>query len=407
MSGFLRSIKRYIVTAQNYHLTSLDNITRSGNITLGIRKHLDGKKYQSSRGGARIHRKIKTLVTKVENRHMLAKPVRQLDLTSIITILLESNLARMETKESIIKCALVNFQSVVNKTADLQHDLIENTFTLCALTENWIRQDDDVTSVQLCPPGFKVISISRKDKTGGGIAVVYKDTITVRSRATHSYSSMECSSFSVDLPMSTINLSAIYRPPKSGILAFAMDFLDLLENNVNENCRLLISGDFNIPMNNPDSPDTSIIQDVLDSLGLQNHIRFPIHRLQNTLDLIITEHQEIFIRKLNQGRLFSDCHLIDFKIIFTSTSAGQKISTFRKIKSIDCIAFAKDVQHQLTIEDISKVNAQECINIYHRMLRTTLDNHAPLKSKVTLDSPKLPWYNDEIGEAICRHHKAE
>ena len=109
--------------------------------------------------------------------------------------------------------------------------------------------------------------------------------------------------------MSTINLSVIYRPPNSSVMAFAMDFLDLLENNINENGRLLLLDDFNIPMNNPDSPDTSIIQDVLDSLGLQNHIRFPTHRLQNTLDLFITEHQENFITKLNQGRLFLDHYL--------------------------------------------------------------------------------------------------
>ena len=205
--------------------------------------------------------------------------------------------------------------------------------------------------------------------------MVYKDTITVRSRATHSYSSMECSSFSVDLPVSTINLSVIYRPPNSSILAFAMDFLDLLENNINESGRLLLLGDFNIPMNNPDSPDTSIIQDVLDSLGLQNHIRFPTHGLQNTLDLIITEHQENFIRKLNQGRLFSDHHLIDFEIVFTSTSAGQKISTFRKIKSIAHIAFTKDVQHQLPIEDISKINAKNALIFtmgYSELLLTTM-----------------------------------
>ena len=159
-------------------------------------------------------------------------------------------------------------------------------------------------------------------------------------------------------------------------------------------------GDFNIPINNPDSPDTNIFQDVLDSLGLHNHITFPTHRQQNTLDLIITEHQENFIRKLNQGRLFSDHYLIDFEMAFTSTSVGQKISTFKKMKSIDCIAFAKDVQHQLAIGDISKINAQECINIYYGILRTTLDNHAS-------DRPKLPLYNDEIGEAICRCYKAE
>ena len=129
MSRFLRSIKRYIITAQNYHLTSLGNMTRSGIITLGIRKHWDGKKYQRSIGRARVHRKIKIMVTEVENRCMLAKPARQLDLTSIITILLEGILARMKTKESIIECAPLNCQSVVSKTADLHHDLIQNNFT--------------------------------------------------------------------------------------------------------------------------------------------------------------------------------------------------------------------------------------------------------------------------------------
>ena len=50
---------------------------------------------------------------------------------------------------------------------------------------------------------------------------------------------------------------------------------------------------------------------------------------------------------------------------------------------------------------------KECIDIYHNILKTTLDNHSPLKSKVTSDRPELPCYSDEIGEAICRCHKAE
>ena len=134
-SKILRSIKRFVTTAQNYHLTFLDNTTRSGIITLGIRRCWSEKKYQRSRGGVRIHRKIKTVVTEVENRCKLAKPARQLDQTSIIKIHLEKYLVRLETKESINKCALVNCQSVVNKTADFQCDLIENNLTLCTLTE--------------------------------------------------------------------------------------------------------------------------------------------------------------------------------------------------------------------------------------------------------------------------------
>ena len=132
-----------------------------------------------------------------------------------------------------------------------------------------------MTPVQLCPPGFKTISISRKDRTGGDIAVVYKDTLTVIPRATHNYSSMECGSFSIDLPRPTINMSVIYRLPNSSVPVFVTDFLDLIETSINKNDKLLIVGDSNIPMNNPDSPDTNIFQDVLDSLGLHNHITFP------------------------------------------------------------------------------------------------------------------------------------
>ena len=160
-------------------------------------------------------------------------------------------------------------------------------------------------------------------------------------------------------------------------------------------------------MNNPDSPDTNILQDVLDILGLHNHITFPTHRLHNTPVLIITEHQESFIKKLNQGRLFLNHYLINFEMALTSTSVGQKISTFRKMKSINWTAFAKEVQHQLNTQDINKINAEECIDIYHNILKTTLDNHTPLKSKVTSERPKLPWYSNEIGEAIQRHCKAE
>ena len=105
--------------------------------------------------------------------------------------------------------------------------------------------------------------------------------------------------------------------------------------------------------------------------------------------------------------MFSDHYLINFEMAFTSTSVGQKISTSREIKSIDQTAFANEVQHQLNTQDINRINAEECIDIYHNILKTTLDNHAPLKSKVTSDRPKLPWYSDEIWEAIHRHCKAE
>ena len=76
---------------------------------IGMERSIEGQEKEQE-----STEKIKTLGIVVENKHMLARPTRQLDLTSNITILFKGNLVRMETKESIIKCALVNCQSVVN-----------------------------------------------------------------------------------------------------------------------------------------------------------------------------------------------------------------------------------------------------------------------------------------------------
>ena len=112
----LRSINRYVTIAQNYHLTFLDYQTRGGIINLGIRRCWNEKKYRRSRGGARTQSKTKTVVTEMDNRCKSAKPVRKLDLTSIISILLENKSTGLGSKESKIKCALVNCRSVINKT---------------------------------------------------------------------------------------------------------------------------------------------------------------------------------------------------------------------------------------------------------------------------------------------------
>ena len=61
-----------------------------------------------------------------------------------------------------------------------------------------------------------------------------------------------------------------------------------MERNINSSGKLLLTGDFNIYVNNLESPDTNTFLDVLDSFGLHNHIGFLTHHLNNTLDLVIT-----------------------------------------------------------------------------------------------------------------------
>ena len=109
-------------------------------------------------------------------------------------------------------------------------------------------------------------------------------------------------------------MAVIYRPPDKSVLSFVNDFLDYMERNINSTGKLLLAGDFNIHVNDLESPNTNTFLDVLDSFGLQNHIHFPAYCLNNTLDLVTTSGQDNFIENSTPGRLFSDHNIVYFSL---------------------------------------------------------------------------------------------
>ena len=51
---------------------------------------------------------------------------------------------------------------------------------------------------------------------------------------------------------------------------------------------LLIEGDFNIHVDVPGNADSVCLKELLESMGLQQHVNEPTHESGHTLDLIIT-----------------------------------------------------------------------------------------------------------------------
>ena len=51
---------------------------------------------------------------------------------------------------------------------------------------------------------------------------------------------------------------------------------------------LLIAGDFNIHVDVPGNADSVCLKELLESMGLQQHVNVPTHESGHTLDLIIT-----------------------------------------------------------------------------------------------------------------------
>ena len=104
------------------------------------------------------------------------------------------------------KCATINCHSIVNKTADFKVELIECNLNVCALIETWIKEGDNTMTIQLCPDSYSSVSIPRAGRIGGGIAIVHKSDITLRSKTIYNYQTMECTDFLLDFENVLVNL---------------------------------------------------------------------------------------------------------------------------------------------------------------------------------------------------------
>lgn len=97
----------------------------------------------------------------------------------------------------------------------------------------------------------------------------------------------------VDVETTRLRIIIVYRPhyppdhPVSTTV-FLRELSDYLESIVMSSDLLLISGDFNLHFDVPTDVDGIRFRDLLDSMGLSQHVKRPTHFHGHTLDLLIT-----------------------------------------------------------------------------------------------------------------------
>jgi len=118
--------------------------------------------------------------------------------------------------------------------------------------------------------------------------VVLEDTSSIPQ-----FSSFELSSVTLQLPQSKISFFNIYRPPSSSSFSrpfsrFLDEFNSFLSVAATTPHEFVITGDFNKHLDNSSDHATSQFISVLSSFNLIQHVNFPTHNKNHTLDLVIT-----------------------------------------------------------------------------------------------------------------------
>ena len=278
--------------------------------------------------------------------------------------------------------------------------------TSLSITESWLTEGDDGLVNEMCPPGYGYIGRSRNSR-GGGVGVFHKESIDAIPEDKTEYTSFECLSVLLKSKTGrTTKLIVIYRPPPSQrnkltTSTFFQEFEELLSAETLFPGPLIIVGDFNIHIDCKSDPVPRRFVELMEVFDLTQHVSDITHRQGHIIDFVLTRKSDNLVRQTSVlPRVMSDHHAISCTISHACMSENNKTMYRRKYRSIDTVAFARDLRASLEKADIASAsgmdNATECIT-------SCLDSHAPLRQHKTRKRCHHPWYNDTIhAERVSR-----
>ena len=313
----------------------------------------------------------------------------------------------------VLSPCFLNSRSVGNKTAVIFDYVCDCKLDLVAITETWLGDHDAAVRAELCPDGYKLLDHGRDGRRGGGTALIFRDSLSVKKVDAGAKVSFEFSEWTVQSVSHDFRVVILYRSQadpdvrKIPISTFFSEFSDYLETVVLCKEHLLIGGDFNIHVDVPEDSDSIKLLDLLESFSLCQHVVGPTHILGHTLDLVITRQSDQIIRSTPLvDRYFSDHASILCVLQSVKPSLTTKTVSYRKIKSVD----VESVNADLAVSDLCRNppdDLDELVACYDSTLRAVMNKHAPVQTRMMVVRPRVPWYMDDIRQAKKERRKAE
>ena len=147
-------------STSNYGFFHINAPIRAWIISLGIRAR--PSTFRRSRAGRNLFYHIAPITyrwhCKLTHRSPTT-PVHSVNLYNLLPIKTIDNCSRLQSPvppapQKDLHSALINCRSVVNKTQEIQIELVLNNLDLCILMETWIKEGDTTNPGRLCPSGY-------------------------------------------------------------------------------------------------------------------------------------------------------------------------------------------------------------------------------------------------------------
>ncbi|XP_051752902.1 uncharacterized protein LOC127514258 [Ctenopharyngodon idella] len=325
-------------------------------------------------------------------------------------IVIKPEIRKITEQKQFLKLGLLNIRSLTPKAVIINEMITDNSLDVICLTETWLKPNDYFGLNESCPPGYCYKNKCRPVGCGGGVATIYREILNVTQKTNYRFNSFEILVLTVTLSdinkksLLSLALATVYRPP-GPYVDFLKEFADFLSDLLVNVDKALIVGDFNIHVDNTNDALGAAFTDLLNSFGVKQNVTGPTHRLNHTLDLIISHGiNPTDIEILPQSDDITDHYLVtcvlhtaDICQIAPQYRLGRTILPTTKDKFTNKLP---DLSHLLIVpkhtNDLEKITSSMCTTF-----TSTLDTVAPMRLKKVREKNTVPWYNN-ITHAIKR-----
>ena len=260
---------------------------------------------------------------------------------------------------SNVRVSTVNTRSVKNKS-----DLIVETSKLenldfLVISETWLREENAhwVATSSLAMEKYRIQTINRQGKQGGGVALLHKNRYQVtRDHNAPQLDLLEYGIWSTRVRNRIPTIAGLYHPPLGNTRNTPARFLDqvseLVQYLFTNHKNLILLGDFNIHVNRLDNQDTQAYIDTMEVLGLVQCIDQPTHQLGNTLDLIYTESLEpILVNNAFTSYFISYHCLVGIELQMKKQQVRIESSKTRNYKNFSTSSFETSFNNSTILEE--------------------------------------------------------
>ena len=310
----------------------------------------------------------------------------------------------------------LNVRSIINKSAQL-HSLVEsNRLDVIAISETWTSSDDPPALLgNVAPDGFQVHHTSRSTSSpgrrGGGLAVLYRDNITLKVvHLNTSVTTFELQCVVLRFDRTACLLLNTYRPPHSApTQTFFNELAELLvEASTYHSGPIILCGDVNCPGTTPGTINSNL-DDLLHTVDFEQHVTVPT-RDNNLLDIFASSRFKSPVKSVTvyPSHLISDHSLVKAITDLRTPPSTYSMRKWRDMRHIDYKALNRALLSSPLITNPA-ADVDQYTRDISRIVIEELDKIAPLQisKQVRRNLPSDRFLTAEARQSIRDRRRLE